>query len=128
VQGCRGIAADPHVKLFGFFHPCLRLGAPEAQLVFAYRETHGLLLAGVEEGSLEALELTNRPGDAARALMDIELDNFVSGPAAGVFDIDGHLERPTRCQGRPAQLQIGEGKLRVAESVAEGIKRRRGDV
>src|SRR6266478_4510510 len=78
MQGCRGIAADPHVKLFGFFHPCLGLGAPEAQLVFAHRETHSLLLAGGEEGSLESFEFTNRPGGAARTLMDIELDNFVS--------------------------------------------------
>jgi len=91
MQGCRGIAADPHVKLFGFFHPCLGLGAPEAQLVFADREMHGLFLAGSEEGSLEAFEFTNRPGGAARALMDIELDNLASRAAARLLHIDGHL-------------------------------------
>jgi hypothetical protein len=128
VQGCRGVAADPHVKLFGFFHPCLGLGAPEAQLVFADRETQGRLLAGGEEGSLKAFQFTNRPGGAARALMDIELDNLASLAAARILHIDGHLERPTRRQRRLTQLKFGEGKLCVAESVAEGIKRRRGDV
>jgi hypothetical protein len=60
VQGPCGIAADPDVKLFGFLHPCLSLGAPEAQLVFAHREPHSLLLAGGEQGSLEAFEFANR--------------------------------------------------------------------
>src|SRR6266436_2366890 len=128
VRGCRGIAADPHVKLFGFFHPCLNLRAPEAQLIFAHRETHGLLLVGGKEGSLKAFQFTNWPGGAACALMDIELDNLASRAAARILHIDGHLERPTRRQRRLTQLKFGEGKLRVAESVAEGIKRRRGDV
>ena len=55
VQGLCGIAGD------------LTLGAPEAQFVLAHREPHSLLLAGGEP-----------PGGAARALVDIELDNFVS--------------------------------------------------
>src|SRR5205814_4456451 len=59
-------AADPHVKRFGFFHPYLRVWAPEDQLVFAHRQTQRLLLAGGEQGPLEASEFTNRSGGAAR--------------------------------------------------------------
>ena len=68
----------------------LAWGAPEAQLVFAHREPHSLLLAGGEQGSLEAFEFANQAGGAVRALMDIELDNFVSGTAARILHIDGH--------------------------------------
>jgi hypothetical protein len=66
---------------------------------------------GGKQGSLETFEFTSRPGGAARALMQIELDNFVPGTAAPILDIDGDLQRPTRRQRGRTELQIGEGKL-----------------
>ncbi len=78
----------------------------------------GRLFAWFEGDSFEAFWFANRAGGPSRALLEVELDDFVTRECAGVRYVDRGF-----CA---AHVEIADGELCVAEAVAEGVERQLG--
>src|SRR5436853_4000130 len=124
MQPCGGVRADPEVKARRLLHPPLLRCAPVAQFFFAQRKTDGALLSCGKRDPLEALQLAHRARGAARLLMQVKLHHFVACTAAVIGNVNADLKHL-------AELDLGllepnrrEGELRIAQAVAEWIKRR----
>ena len=63
---------------------CFMSAVPQRQVIRIEREGDRPPLAGLEGHALESLQLDHRPGDARLVVVDVELDDLVAGPAAGV--------------------------------------------
>ncbi len=72
----------------------------------------------------EALELLYGARDRARDVADIKLDDLVARELAGVLDIYGDLHRTGAEYLRLVHAEVREAECRVAEAVAERVKRR----
>src|SRR5437764_10646448 len=128
VQRSCGVFAGPDVEGGGLDYPFLRLGAPELQLVFAEEEIHSLRFAGLEGDATEALELADRTGGGAGALVDVHLCHRVAGDGAGIGHVHGNFRGAIALDAGAADAEVGEGEGGVAQPISEGIERLGGEV
>src|SRR6202034_1085298 len=122
------IVSDPHIEVFWFNYPLFFRRAPELQFIRAQLEMERLLRTCSEVHPLKSLQLADGARRASGLLMNVELYDLVSSAAAGVGHIHGNIQAGSYFRLCLAQLQIVERKIRVAESVAEGVERSAQDV
>lgn len=81
---------------------------PEAEVLRTETEGHGGAPARLEADPLEATQSAHRLGDAGRHVVDVELDDLVARPLAGVGDRQRHLDRLASLQGVPRDALLAQ--------------------
>src|SRR5205085_3496932 len=96
----------------------------ETEFRRAERERDAASLARLQRDALEAFQLANWSRDARSHVVYVELYHLVARAPACVCDFDADVQVSAHGDARRTQLQVRELKLRVAETIAEGIERR----
>src|SRR5688572_11320640 len=78
--------------------------------------------------SFESFQFANRTCYRSGYVVDVKLDNFVTGDPASIGYIYAHLHGLVGAHLQLVEPQILELKSRIAEAVSERVKRRIGDV
>src|SRR5262249_16052593 len=85
LQPAGRIRPDPDLE-GARLHPVAHVHPMKAELLRRNFEAHGPRFAWLERDPLEALQLLDRPGDAADQVAHIELHDFVACSRPGVLD------------------------------------------
>ena len=98
------------------------LRVDDAQTAVTQRELHAARLAARQMHALEADEgAVGAPGNVR--MRGVELHDLVAIHRAGVGDVDGDGHRAVGAHAGARNTRIGVGEARVAEAIAERIKR-----
>ena len=124
VESGGGAVACPKIEGRRIFDPGAGGGAPVGEVGGCEGEVNGSLRVGGDGDAAEAFQLADGAGGAAVLLVDVELGDLVSSNGASVFHVDGHVDGLPCLALRLGDLQVGEGKGAIAETIAKGIKRR----
>ena len=114
MRGGGFVGAYPEVEGAGLHGPAVGLGAPEAEVFGVEREGDGAGFVGFERDADETFEFANGAGGAARALVSVELDDFITRAVAGVLHVDGDLKRGAAVDCGGGDVEVGGRERGVA--------------
>lgn len=77
-------------------------------------EANGFCLSRGKSYALKTFQLADWTRSTAGLLMNIELDDFIAGATARIFDINGNFDSISYFDFRLIHLEISKGKGRIA--------------
>src|SRR6202000_2928777 len=87
-----------------------------------------LCFSRLQSYALEAFQLAHRPHRSARALMDVQLRDFISRPLTGIAHVDGDSDLLSGGISRFLHMQICVFERGVAETKSKRIGGRAGTI
>src|SRR6267378_8088444 len=107
-------SADSHVEDAGLDNAFI-VGADEREVVGCQFEGHLAALARLQQDFCESLETLQRWRHARKALVQIQLNDFLAGAATAVFHRHFNVYSSASRSHGWSNAQIGIGKTRVAQ-------------